>query len=233
MGGRVHSRAVRAVGLGVVGVIAIAAAAYGTGRSPTISACVHHAGGGLYAARSCRSGDRRLTWSVTGPQGPRGAIGPRGPGGAPGLTGPPGAKGDPAVAAAAQSGGADPPPLGGPIGNSQTLSDIVLTTSTAGRVFAFGHVDVTADCPTAVPTVTCSFTVGLYIDGEPVPGSARSFEITAFSTGVEETAELFGIAASAPAGTHHVTIGYRTLIHSPSNLVVNAPTHAAALVLGG
>ena len=233
MGGPVQGRAMRAVGLGVVGVIGIAAAAYGTGRSPTVSACVHHAGGGLYAARSCHSGDRRLTWSVTGPAGARGAIGPRGPGGPPGLTGLTGAKGDPGVVAAAQSGGADPPALGGPIGTSQTLSDFVLTTSTAGRAFAFGHVDVTADCPTAVPTVTCSFTVGLYIDGQPVPGSARGFDITAFSTGVEETAELFGIAASAPAGTHHVTIGYRTFIHSPSNLVVNAPTHAAVLVLGG
>lgn len=155
-------------------MIVVAGAAYGSGSGPTISACVHHVSGGLYAARPCHSGDRRLTWSVTGPGGPRGAIGPRGPGGPPGpggplgLTGPPGPKGDPGVAAAAQSGGADPPPLGGPIGTSQTLSDTVLTTSTAGRVFAFGHVDVTADCPTAVPTVTCSFTVGLYIDGEPV-----------------------------------------------------------------
>ncbi len=223
----------RATALGVVGVIVVAGAAYGAGSEPTISACVHHTGGGLYAARPCHSGDRRLTWRVTGPQGPRGAIGPRGPGGPPGLAGPPGPKGDPGVAAAAQSGGADPPPLGGAIGISQTLSDTVLTTSTAGRAFAFGHVDVTADCPTPVPTVSCSFTVGLYIDGQPVPGSARSFDITAFSTGVEETADMFGIAASTPPGTHHVTIGYRTLIHGPSNLVVNAPTHSAVLALGG
>jgi hypothetical protein len=223
----------RAAVLGVGAAIVVAGAAYGAGSGPTISACVHRTGGGLYAARSCRSGDRRLRWSVTGPQGPRGAIGPRGPGGSPGLTGPPGPKGDPGVAAAAQSGGADPPALGGAIGISQTLSDTVLMTSTAGRVFAFGHVDVTADCPTAVLTVTCSFTVGLYLDGQPVPGSARSLEIAPFSTGVEETADMFGIAASAPAGTHHVTIGYSTVIHSPSNLVVNGPTHSAALALGG
>jgi hypothetical protein len=73
--------------------------------SPTISACVHHNGGGLYIAHRCARGDARRTWSVTGSRGPSGAVGARGatgsqgPAGAQGTigsqgaTGPPGATG--------------------------------------------------------------------------------------------------------------------------------------------
>jgi Collagen triple helix repeat (20 copies) len=80
-------------------VIATSGGAYGAGRvsSPTISACVHHSGGGLYTAHRCARGDISLTWNVTGPRGPsgdagvRGATGSQGPAGAQGTTGPQGA----------------------------------------------------------------------------------------------------------------------------------------------
>jgi hypothetical protein len=62
--------------------------------SPTISACVHNKGGGLYTAHTCTHGDRRLSWNATGPEGPPGAGGAEGPAGPPGpagAAGPPGA----------------------------------------------------------------------------------------------------------------------------------------------
>ena len=69
MRGPGHSRAVRATALGVVGVIALAGVASGACSDPIISACVHHAGGGLYAAGDSLRipgphGGRRKTTSV-------------------------------------------------------------------------------------------------------------------------------------------------------------------------
>jgi hypothetical protein len=55
--------------------------------STTLSACVHHHGGGLYEAKTCARHDRRLTWGITGPAGPAGAAGATGPAGASGPAG--------------------------------------------------------------------------------------------------------------------------------------------------
>ena len=79
-------------------VLAASGGAYAAvaGSSRTVSACVHHSGGGLYVAHKCARHDKRLRWAVTGPQGPagkNGATGPPGPTGlmgATGLTGPAG-----------------------------------------------------------------------------------------------------------------------------------------------
>lgn len=76
-----------------VALVALVTAASGgayaaVGSSPsTISACVRHGGGGLYAAHRCEHGDRRLTWNAAGPEGPAGAQGPIGPQGAAGPAG--------------------------------------------------------------------------------------------------------------------------------------------------
>jgi hypothetical protein len=79
-------------------VTATAGGAYAASTSGgSISACVHHDGGGLYQARRCAQDDRQLQWSVRGPGGSQGAAGPAGPAGAPGprgLTGPPGPQGN-------------------------------------------------------------------------------------------------------------------------------------------
>jgi hypothetical protein len=41
----------------------------------TITACVHHSGGGLYKAAKCAKGDSSLTWNVKGQAGPTGPAG--------------------------------------------------------------------------------------------------------------------------------------------------------------
>lgn len=84
-GGRV------AVALAAVALaISVGAVAYGAGGSETISVCVHHRGGALYKAKSCRARDEKLSWAK---QGPRGLRGPQGPRGKDGAQGPAGAKG--------------------------------------------------------------------------------------------------------------------------------------------
>ncbi len=214
-----------AIATGLVALMA-ASGAYAAARisSPQISACVGHKSGVFYAADQCRRRDARVTWSVSGPPGPAGSGGAQGPPGPPGAAG---AKGDPGVTAGAQSGGIDPPALGSLPNGTQTITDTVLSTSQAGNVFALGHVDVQVDCG----PFTCGFTAGLYVDGQPVPGSGRVVELPVFSS-TEETLDLFGLAPGLSAGVHHITIALRSPVRLPS-ITVNGETHAAALGLAG
>jgi hypothetical protein len=215
-----------AVAAGLVALMAASGGAYAaTGlSSQQISACVGHKGGVFYAADQCRKRDARLAWSVSGPPGPEGPAGAQGPSGPPGATG---AQGDPGVTTGAQSGGVDPPALGSLPTGTETITDTVLTTTRPGNVFALGHVDVQIDCGPLV----CGFTAGLYVDGQPVPGSARVVELPVFSS-TEETLDLFGLAPGLSAGVHHVTIALRSPVRLPS-VTVNGETHVAALGLGG
>jgi hypothetical protein len=216
-------RRAAAIATGLVALVA-ASGAYAADHisSPQISACVGHKSGVLYAADQCRRRDARLTWSVSGPPGPAGPAGAQGAAGPPGATG---AKGDPGVTAGAQSGGIDPPALGSLPNGTQTITDTVLSTSQAGNVFALGHVDVQVDCG----PFACGFTAGLYVDGRPVPGSARAVDLPVFSS-TEETLDLFGLAPGLSSGVHHITIALRSPVRLPS-ITVNGETHAAALGL--
>jgi hypothetical protein len=126
----------------------------------------------------------------------------------------------------AQSGGVDPPGLDGLPNQTETLTDTVLSTSQSGDVLAVGHADLQIDCGPLV----CGFTAGLYVDGQPVPGSAHNVELPVFAS-TEETVDLFGIAPSVPAGTHHITIGLRAAVHLPS-ITAGGETHSAAIELG-
>jgi hypothetical protein len=231
---RSRRAAVHASSLLVTLVVAGGAFAAAHASSGAIHACVRHGSGGLYTGRACARHDHRLTWNVAGPPGPAGVPGPAGLPGPLGPVGPSGPPGPPGIAAGvlgAQDGGEDPPGLGGVIGTSQTFTDTVLTTGASGDVFAMGHVDLTVDCPNPAPALDCAYSVGLYVDGQPVSGSLHNVDIPAFTTS-EQTADLFGIATSLPRGTHHVTIGYRTLLHGPTIITVGGETHSAAIELG-
>jgi hypothetical protein len=75
-------------------VVSISGGAYAASSGPpTITACVHRHGGGLYTARHCARHDQRLTWSIQGPQGKVGPAGPSGPVGPAGPNGPGGPQG--------------------------------------------------------------------------------------------------------------------------------------------
>jgi hypothetical protein len=77
--------------LGLVTVAAgIAAATGGVAQAATIHACVKPKSGApriVGAKAKCRHGEKKLSWSTTGPQGKTGPGGASGPAGAPGATG--------------------------------------------------------------------------------------------------------------------------------------------------
>jgi hypothetical protein len=210
-------------------VVAASGGAYAATNAPsTISACVRHADGGLYSAARCKPRDMRLRWGIRGPSGPQGATGAEGPAGPSGAIGPPGAPGPTAVA---QIGGIDPPGPGA-IGSSRVLTHLALATTTPGRVFAFAHVGLDVDCSSLGGlTLDCSFAVGLYVDGQPVPGSGRNVDVP-FDSSAHESLELSGLATAVAPGDHDITIGYHTLLHAPSITGLGNETHSWAMAMG-
>src|SRR3954447_9612076 len=53
----------------LIGGGAYALADGGSSGNGTITACVHKQGGGLYVARKCGKGDKKLSWNEVGPAG--------------------------------------------------------------------------------------------------------------------------------------------------------------------
>ena len=88
--------------------------------------------------------------------------------------------------------GGDTPPTtvdGGP--------ESTITTPTAGRLFVMYLGNLTVDCSTG------DGTLGLYVDGVPVPRTQRFFDDE-----VTEVFNVFGLtAASVPAGSHTLRLG--------------------------
>src|SRR3954453_22321143 len=80
---------------GVIAVVAIGSVAYArSDRGPQVRACYKTTDGTLRIATKCKVGERRITWGVVGPAGPRGVAGAQGPQGPTGETGAQGPKGD-------------------------------------------------------------------------------------------------------------------------------------------
>src|SRR5215208_3791578 len=100
-----------------VGVVALGSVAYAkSDRGPQVKACYRTSDGALRLATKCKSGERRISWSVVGPAGARGAAGPQGPQGASGLPGPKGDTGAQGPQGEAGPQGREGPqgPAGGP-----------------------------------------------------------------------------------------------------------------------
>ncbi|GAA4124928.1 hypothetical protein GCM10022215_32950 [Nocardioides fonticola] len=123
-------------GLAVTGGAAIAAA---RGGDDQVTACVAKRGGDtriVRASKACDADERRVTWSVTGPQGEDGAAGPAGETGPAGATGPAGPAGPAGAAGAIGPQGPQGP--AGPAGAAGT-SPIVRSangTGTTSNAFA-------------------------------------------------------------------------------------------------
>ena len=122
----------------VVALIALMVALSGTsfaiGRdtAPTIKACQDKQTGVLAVKRSCAPGDKRVSWSITGPAGPAGATGPTGTAGAKGDAGATGATGPSNAYSATSSFGM----------NIASNTAIVSLTLPAGRYVVSGKVSV-------------------------------------------------------------------------------------------
>lgn len=99
---RVLSRLIPSPALGVA-VVALVLAAGGityaaTSGEGVIRACANKRTGALRVASRCKRNERRVSWSIVGPQGLRGQKGNTGNTGARGFTGAPGAAGAPGSA---------------------------------------------------------------------------------------------------------------------------------------
>jgi hypothetical protein len=170
--------------------------------------------------------------TLAGIAGATGPAGPQGPQGPQGLTGERGATGPPGPTAAAQGGGGSPPPIGGP--HTGTLSlppPTTIETSATGQVFVMANVYVGASCPAG--TYNCDFDVGIFIDGQPVPGTG-GHSLLIHGSFAEETFHLFGIASGVAAGSHTITVGWNGDSPNPAELASETgESHIGAIALGG
>jgi hypothetical protein len=131
-------------GVLIVAVVGGAFAATGVGSHSTITACVHHKGGGLYEAHKCGRHDAKLKWNATGSPGLAGRAGSAG---APGVTGEQGVAGADGATGSAGATGAEgstgPTGRAGATGSAGTTGATGLGatggTGAAGSAIAYGY----------------------------------------------------------------------------------------------
>jgi hypothetical protein len=101
-------------------------------------------------------------------------------------------------------------------------------TTTSGAVFVQG---LDANAELQCTTGSCTGHWGLYLDGQPIPGSDV---ILTQGSGVDTKAIVvhpYGIASNVPAGTH--TVDFRRSITGPGNIFMSFAATTAAIALGG
>lgn len=115
-----HTKFIVGIALGILVAGGSAALATIPGGDGVISSCYTKSGGALRvidaSVAGCKAGETSLTWSRTGPAGPRGEIGPPGPAGVAGPAGATGATGP--QGPAGQTGAPGPAGPQGPAGDT-------------------------------------------------------------------------------------------------------------------
>ena len=137
---------VLALALLVCGVSGYAIAQSGQTPKP-MKGCASKKGGALRLAKTCRKGERRVTWAKRGPAGPTGSQGPSGPSGPPGPAG-----------AAGAAGAAGSPGATGVSGTS--TGETFFATANAGTNFGTGPCTTT---PFGGPSITFDAPAGSYV----------------------------------------------------------------------
>ncbi len=151
-----------------------------------------------------------------GPQGPIGESGPKGDAGVKGDTGPPG----PTYAEVEDREN--------PAGNPDTVlvepDPTTITTPTSGRLLVMFTTDAfQASCTSGISTL------GLYVDGIPVPDTLREFPVGVPARPVS----VFGVTATAvPAGAHILTVGRDCPTGDPIGSAVGQNNNLGAILLG-
>jgi hypothetical protein len=131
---------------------------------------------------------------------------------------PAGPRGPNGSIAAGASGIFDPPP--NPDG---ALVSAQIATPRSGRLLLSGYGRVLAqDC-----RGSCTLDVGLYVDGNPVPKT--SHYCPSYST-CDYIDQWVGIAPNVPAGTHTVSLSYKSVGYTT---VGSVGSHIWAIALGG
>jgi hypothetical protein len=133
-------------------ILLIAGAGYALANSssggPTINACVHKKGRGVYVAKRCAKHDTKLSWNKVGPRGTAGQPGPIGPKGDAGNVGPQGPGATALVYNATGTASPVPTPIGimGPWtatatcvqSSGNTTTETVMVTGPAAQVDGLG-----------------------------------------------------------------------------------------------
>jgi hypothetical protein len=144
------------------------------------------------------------------PAGPKGDPGPQGDQGPTGPAGP---------TAATADGNYESPPANPTA--SVVLQHSEITMPTAGKIYAQGSVRTASGSCTFSGSGglsgNCTLTLGLYVDGQPIPKSAVSFGSSAacngcgsFTSNIQKNSpdhfSLFGLSDTVSAGTHDVRL---------------------------
>ena len=135
------------------------------------------------------------------PRGAPGLQGAAGPAGLPGISGPQG----PQAALTGSAGGPtqDPPPL-----SANTFETTSITLPASGKLLLLARLDsMSIYCG----MFACSYGVGVYLDGKPVPGSgyvvAGSCSSPDLCAGFADNISVAAVATGVTAGTHQLLLG--------------------------
>jgi hypothetical protein len=223
-------------------LVALGGVAFGSipGPGGVVKGCYSKSTGSLRVIDSKKhcstKHERTLSWNqqgVRGVQGIQGIQGSRGLQGLAGLNGQNGTPGAPGPTfAAVGSAVADP---GSPPSNPSFTDypGTTFTTPTAGNLLAFGtdYPDQQASCPAG--SLNCRASLGLYLDGNPVPHSVFSVLIDQNTTRTFDLPTLTGLASSVSAGSHRLTIGFKAASSNQATLVGGFAGTSEAVVLVG
>jgi hypothetical protein len=154
---------------------------------------------GSLLARDFKAG--QLPAAKGGAPGPAGAQGPQGTPGQPGGQGIPGPAGPAGPTQGASHGYVDPPPGANTV---WAVNKATITTRTPGSLYVTSTL---AAYYTGCPGPSeCVVHLGLYVDGNPVPGTKTELGFTPQPGKDFQSTSIAGIAAGVPAGTHTIAL---------------------------
>jgi hypothetical protein len=164
------------------------------------------------------------------PKGATGAQGLAGLAGAPGANGATGAQGPAGATPAAVGDSIDAPAAADGL---MATGATTLVTAVAGNVLVFGQETLLVKCPNAA-IAPCSFSAGLYLDGAPVADSGLNTTL-AIAEQLTFKPDLFGLVKNVPAGTHTITVGWKSSTAAPNHATAFAQSdqRSAAVFVGG
>ena len=177
-----------------------------------------HCGRGT-TALVLQSSGRTGASGATGLPGAVGPQGPAGPAGAQGVTGPAG------LSSGSAAGFGDPPP------QASTRFSVQDTTVTLEKAGGLLMIATASGSNTFCNTGPCVGRYGLYVDGEPVPGTLKQIGYPASSGAGYQNLAVSGVVNGLAAGTH--TVDLRDISLSGSYGVYSIDyVNVAAVALG-
>lgn len=221
--------------------IALGGGAYAAGAGSLIGgkgqvrACVRPGGGTLrVVTQGSRCGRGTVVVNLQGAgsgaaAGPPGPPGPQGAAGAAGARGAVGPTGPAGPTAGNGDGFGDPPAQAS---TQYSVQDVTVNLPTAGSLFVAGNLDASLTSCSA-PSVDCVFTFGLYVDGQPVPGTVISIGFPHPSGQGYQSGSASAVVHGLAAGAH--TVALRAIANSTGNFGIFSTNHwhVTGVALGG